>query len=52
VPVVVILLLLLVCLTLLAIRMSQRRKIHNEWEMDFAELEMAEQLGAGGYVAS
>jgi hypothetical protein len=48
VPVVALLLLLLVCLTLLAVRMS-RRKIHNEWEMDFEELEMAEQLGVGGY---
>jgi hypothetical protein len=47
VPVVAILLLLLVCLALLAVRMS-RRKIHNEWEMDFEELEMAEQLGVGG----
>jgi hypothetical protein len=48
IPVMLILAVLLVCLALVAIRTS-RKKQHNEWEMNFEELELAEQLGAGGY---
>lgn len=43
------LLLLLVFAIIVLVGVFSRRKERNEWEMDYSELEIGEQMGAGGY---
>jgi serine/threonine protein kinase len=43
------LLILLIFAIILLVGVFSRRKEHNEWEMDYSELEVGEQMGAGGY---
>jgi serine/threonine protein kinase len=43
------LLLLLIVIIVVLVALFSRRKERNEWELDYAELEVGEQMGAGGY---
>ncbi len=43
------LLLLLIFAIIVLVGIFSRRKERNEWEMDYSELEIGEQMGAGGY---